>query len=247
MNDGEGTGIAGLSGATVSVADTPEATRERRGPNETAMLVLFFIVSLTCVGVLLWREENRLLDDPVAKAQRGEIVGAEGDSLVRAANFSRALQEIDGKLGSGDVVNSLRLSPVRVDVTARDDTGKQTIYSVDPAFKVSTRDFGESDQPGIRLRVIDTAAPERFFATVQGRTQATAKHLDYLVYSFSGSGPPSWLLYLDDVAIRDKQWEADSHGGDLRHQGQPSAREARQQACLQRARSAEDAARCQRG
>ncbi len=198
------------------------------------------------MGILLWKEENRLLDDPVAKAQRGEIVGAQGDSLVRAANFARSLAEVDAKLGPGDVVNSVRLSPVRVDVTARDGTGRQRIFSVDPAFKVTTRDFGESDQPGIRLRIIDTAAPERVFATVQQRTGVPPRSLDYFVYSFTGSGPPSWLLYLDGVAIRNKQWEANSRGADVRRQGQPSAEERRQQACFRAARSAEEAARCQR-
>ena len=99
MNDGEGTGIAGLEGPTVSVVEPAAHEKRRRGPNETVILTLFFLVCLASVGLLLWHEENRLLDDPDAKAQRGEIVGAEGDSLVRAANFERALREIDGRLG----------------------------------------------------------------------------------------------------------------------------------------------------
>ena len=243
MNDGEGTGIAGLEGPSVSVVEPAAQEKRRRGPNETVILTLFFLVCLASVGLLLWHEENRLLDDPDAKAQRGEVVGAEGDSLVRAANFERALREIDERLGESDVVNSVRLSPVRVDVTAHDDTGRQRILSVDPGFDVDERYFGESEQPGVRVRAIDPAAPARMFAVVQQRSGAKPGNLDYFVYSISGN---SWLLYLDGVPITRKQWQADARGRDVRRLGEPSGAEAAQRSCLQRARSAEDAARCQR-
>jgi hypothetical protein len=242
----EGTGIAGLEGASVSVAQAATGEpRRRRGPNETVILVLFFIVSLASVGYLLYHEEHRLLHDPNAKAERGEIVGVTGDSLASPENFTRALQEIDAELGPNDVINSVRLSAVRVDVTARDEKGKQRIVSVDPSFDVSTRDFGESSQPGIRVRAIDPAAPARMFTAVQQRSGAKPKNLDYFVYSISGSGPPQWLLYLDDVALDQKQWVANARGTDVRRSGEPSAEQAAQQRCLQEADSAEEAARCQ--
>jgi hypothetical protein len=245
VNDGEGTGIAGLEGPTVSVVEPAAREKRRRGPNETVILVIFFIVSLASVSALLWHEENRLLDDPNAKAERGEIVGAQGDSLVRAANFQRALAEIDQRLAKTDVINSVRLSPVRVDVTARNENGKQRILSVDPSFDVTTRDFGESEQPGVRVRAIDPAAPARMFAAVEQRSGAEPKNLDYLVYTISSGSAPRWLLYLDDVPITRKQWEADARGRDVRRLGEPSGAAAAQQRCLQNADSAEDAARCQ--
>jgi hypothetical protein len=245
VNDGEGTGIAGLEGPTVSVVEPAAREKRRRGPNETVILVIFFIVSLASVSALLWHEENRLLDDPNAKAERGEIVGAQGDSLVRAANFQRALAEIDQRLAKTDVINSVRLSPVRVDVTARNENGKQRILSVDPSFDVTTRDFGESEQPGVRVRAIDPAAPARMFAAVEQRSGAQPKNLDYLVYTISSGSAPRWLLYLDDVPITRKQWEADARGRDVRRLGEPSGAAATQQRCLQNADSAEDAARCQ--
>jgi hypothetical protein len=245
VNDGEGTGIAGLEGPTVSVVEPAAREKRRGGPNETVILTLFFLVCLASVGLLLWHEENRLLDDPDAKAQRGEVVGVEGDSLVRAANFERALREIDGRLGESDVVNGVRLSPVRVDVTARDDTGKQRILSVDPGFDVSERDFGESEEPGVRVRAIDPAAPGRIFAAVQQRSGAKPENLDYFVYSVPGFTGPKWLLYLDGVPTAGKQWEADARGRDVRRLGAPSDADAVQQSCLRRARSAEEAARCQ--
>jgi hypothetical protein len=245
VNDGEGTGIAGLEGPTVSVVEPAAREKRRRGPNETVILVIFFIVSLASVSALLWHEENRLLDDPNAKAERGEIIGAQGDSLVRAANFQRALAEIDQRLAKTDVINSVRLSPVRVDVTARNENGKQRILSVDPSFDVTTRDFGESEQPGVRVRAIDPAAPARMFAAVEQRSGAEPKNLDYLVYTISSGSAPRWLLYLDDVPITRKQWEADARGRDVRRLGEPSGAAATQQRCLQNADSAEDAARCQ--
>ena len=246
MNDREGTGIAGLEGATVTVADPVPDKPRRRGPNETAILVAFYILALTGVGLLLWHEEHDALHDPNAKAQRGEIVGAQGDSLVRAANFERALRKIEGRLGAGDVINSVRLSPVRVDVTARDRIGRQKILTVDPGFDVDSREFGRSDQPGIRTAAIDPAAPERVLVEVMRRAPAKPENLDYLVYSISTGSAPRWLLYLDGVDVERKQWEADARGADVRQLGQPSDGEVKQRACLQRARSAEEAAGCQR-
>jgi hypothetical protein len=245
MNDAEGTGIAGLEGATVAPAVPDEEAKRRRGPNETAILVVFYILALTGVGLLLWHEEREALHDPNAKAERGEIVGAQGDSLVRAANFQRALREIDERMGPGDVINSVRLSPIRADVTTRNRIGRQRILSVDPAFDVTTRDFGESTQPGVRVAAIDPTAPERMFAEVSRRAPAEPDNLDYLVYSISTATPPRWLLFLDGVDIRRKQWEADARGNDVRLLGQPSDAETRQRDCLQRAQSAEEAARCQ--
>jgi hypothetical protein len=245
VNDGD-TGIAGLEGATVAVAPSAETERRRgRGPNETIILVLFFFLCLGAVGYMLYHEENRLLDDPNAKAERGEITGVTGDSLAAPENFQRALGEIDERLAPTDVINSVRLSAVRVDVTARNENGKQRILSVDPSFDVSTRDFGESEQPGIRVRAIDPAAPARMFEAVQRRSGAEPKNLDYFVYSISGTIAPRWLLYLDDVPINRKQWEADARGRDVRRLGEPSGAQAAQQRCLQEADSAEEAARCQ--
>jgi hypothetical protein len=212
---------------------------------ESILVVGFLVVALAAVGVLLWSEERRLLDDPEAKAERGEIVGAEGDSLVGAANLTRAMEEIGDRLGEGSVITGLRLSPVRVDATTRDATGRQTIVSVDPGFDVETRDFGEGTRPGVRAAAIDTAAPEKFVLEVQQRAPAKPENLDYLVYSVSAGSAPRWLLFLDGVPLNRKQWEADSRGGDVRRLGEPSGMEAQQSRCLEQARSAEEAARCQ--
>jgi hypothetical protein len=245
VNDGEGTGIAGLQGATVAVAEPAGEQKRRRGPNETVILVLFFVVCLASIGALLWHEESRLLDDPDAKAERGEIVGVTGDSLASPANFQRALGEIDKPLADTDVITSVRLSPVRVDVTARDENGKQRILSVDPGLDVTTRDFGENEQPGVRVRAIDPAAPARMFAAVQRRSSTKPENLDYFVYSVSSGSAPQWQLYLDDVPITRKQWVADARGRDVRGLGEPSGEAAAQQRCLQEADTAEEAARCQ--
>jgi hypothetical protein len=245
LNDGEGTGIAGLESATVAVAEPAQEKSRRRGPNETAILVVFYLLSLAAVGLLLWHEEHDALHDPQARAQRGDVGGAQGDSLVRGVNFAQALRKIDGRLGPGDVINGVRLSPIRVDVTARDRIGKQRILSVDPGLGVSTRDFGESDQPGVRVAAIDPAAPERIFTEVMRRAPAKPANLDYFVYTISTGSAPRWLLYLDGVDIRRKQWEANARGVGIRPLGQASDAEAKQRDCLQRAGSAEAAASCQ--
>lgn len=218
----------------------------RRTPNETAIALLFFVLTLAGVGALLWREESRLLDDPAARAQRGEIHGVTGDSLVAPGNFARALDEVADRMGAGDVVNSLRLSPIRVDATVRDANGNQRILSVDPSFDVDVREFGESTQPGVRPRAVDAGAPARMFAAVARRAPAGPENLDYLVFSVSsgGAGAGSWSMFLDDVPIGRQQWQADARGADVRPLGQPSGAERARTACLERAGSAKEAARC---
>ena len=243
MNDGDGTGIAGLEGPTVSVVESADREKRRRGPNETVILALFFVVCAGLGGTVAVARGEPPPRRPRRQGATRRDRRGEGDLAARAANFERALREIDGRLGESDVVNSVRLSPVRVDVTARDDTGRQRILSVDPGFDVDERDFGESEQPGVRVRAIDPAAPARMFAVVRQRSGAKPGNLDYFVYSISGN---SWLLYLDGVPITRKQWQADARGRDVRRLGEPSGAEVQQQSCLQRARSAEDAARCQR-
>jgi hypothetical protein len=52
VNEGEGTGIAGLEGPTVSVVEPAAREKRPRGPNETVILMLFFLGSLAAVGLL---------------------------------------------------------------------------------------------------------------------------------------------------------------------------------------------------
>jgi hypothetical protein len=219
---------------------------QRRGPNETLIALLFFVATLAGVGVLLWSEEQRLLDDPQAKAERGEISGVSGDSLVAPERFARAMGEVAERMGQEDVVSDLRLSPVRVDATVRDPTGNQRILSVDPGFEVDSRDFGESSREGVDPRAIDTRAPARMFDQVSRRAPAQPQNLDYFVFSLTGDREPRWSLFLDDVPIARQQWVADGRGGDVRPLGQPSAADRERTACLERARSAEESARCTR-
>jgi hypothetical protein len=195
------------------------------GPGEGLILTVFALLVFAAVGVVLWREEHDALHDPVKKGERGELVGTEGASLVRAENFARALGRVGDRTQTGDVIVSLRLSPVRVDAQVRDETGRQRILQVDAGFGVTSRDFGESTQAGIDVRRIDPAGPQRMFATVARLAPAQQKDLDYVVLSVpSGSDPdpPFWNMFVVNVPIARKQWLADLDGSDVRRPGEPS-------------------------
>jgi hypothetical protein len=202
----------------------------RSGPREGPILALFALLVFAAVGVVLWREEHDALHDPVKKGERGELVGIEGDSLVRAENFARALREIGERMAPGDVVLSLRLSPVRVDANVRDETGQARILNVDAGFGVTSREFGESTQRGIEVRRIDPAAPQRMFTTVRRLAPARQRDLDYVVLSVplgSDPDPPFWNMFLVDVPIARKQWFADLDGTGVRRPGEPRTGERR--------------------
>ena len=254
-----------LVGASTS-AVAPPATDDDggSGPREGLILLLFTIVTVALSAYVLIGEENHALHDPAQKAARGEIQGLDSQSLLRSENLRRALVKIENS--PRPLVSNIRVSAVRVDVTSLDNDGSRKIVSIDPGFNVKQNDFGVGDDQSVRTTQIDVAAPERMVRAVAERTGLGANAVDYVTMSFSGTGERNWYMSLDKGPAKTRQWIAAADGSDVRKPGELSQAQkdadakrkrqfeaqqrrfkrqsARRSACLSKATSATDAARC---
>ena len=235
------------------------------GPREGLILLLFTILTLAASAYVLVGEERDAVDDPKEKAARGEVTGLDELSLVREVNLRRALRKVGE--GSYPRISNIRVAPERLNATAENDEGDQKILTIDPGLGVEEQDFGTSSGTGTASAAeIDARGPERMARAVAERTELPLDAIDYVTASFSGGGPPTWFLALEDGPARDRQWIAAADGSDLRRSGElaPSvqrANERRQRelrldqrraarrfeqrtACLRKARDAADATRC---
>lgn len=244
------------------IAPALDAEPPGQGIGEGVILLLFTIITLAASAFVLVTSEQDAVDDPAQKAARGEITGLHAQSLMRRGNLEQAL----GKVPTGNLVTSIRVSPERVDVTVRDRDGARQILSIDPGFGVEERDFGVGEDQAVPPGEIDTRGPERMTRDVAKRTGLAFSAVDYVTTSFSGTGEPTWYMALDSGPARVRQWIAEADGSDLRRPGEMSAKDRaaseaqqrrvererrradrafeRRSACLRRARDAEAASSC---
>jgi hypothetical protein len=235
------------------------------GPREGLVLLLFAVLTIAASAYVLIGEERDAQSDPKQKAARGEITGLGEESLLREKNLRRVLAKVDA--GKYPLVSSLRVAPQRVDVTAADSEGRQKILSFDPGLGVEERDFGTSSgDREVRVSEIDARTPEKIARAVAERTGVGVDDVDYAVMVITGVTPPNWTLALKAGPPRERLWIAAADGSDLRPSGeiapsQKRANERRQRqfekrqerlrrtldkrnACLRKATSAQQAARC---
>jgi hypothetical protein len=115
-------------------------------------------------------------------------VGLQARSLIRADNFSAALEQLQGT-GFGRPT-TIRIAPDRINATLIAD-GRIHSVQIDPGGEL--RDFGEAAGSGkpIAYKAIDPAAPGRLV-----RASATGKHpvrsIDYVLIN---AGPPATGAY----------------------------------------------------
>jgi hypothetical protein len=242
----------------------PAEEESGSGPREGLILLLFTILTVALSAFVLLNEEDDAVHDPAQKAVRGEITGLDPESLLREENLRKALAKVAA--GPRPLVSNIRIAAVRVDVTVRDDDGSRKLLSIDPAFKVVESDFGVGEDEAVRTSEIDAAGPQRMVKIVAERTRLGEDAVDYVTLSFSGSGPRSWYMSLDQGPARVRAWIAAPDGTDVRRPGELSREQkdadakrkreyeaeqrrfqrqsARRSACLQKARDATAAARC---
>lgn len=248
-------------GAGLTAAPAPP-----REPSDTPIVLAFALLATLAVGIVLWQDVRADERDPVQKAQRGEVTVGSDLSLVSAPRLRRAVAVAAAHVPAHSVLTSLRVDPTRVVATLRAPSGDRSIVNVDVGLGATTSGFGAGDDRGLAPAAIDVDAPARFLAAVGERAGVPPTALDYLVLNVSSiDGHASWVLFLRPVVqFRQRQWQADAHGGDVRRLGEPDAAArrqtaqaaaearrrlaegARRSACLQRARSAPAALRCTR-
>lgn len=210
---------AGAPAAT-SVAGAPARQQPRR---EGWLGFVFVVLCLGVTALVLVRAERAALHDPVQRGQRGEVVAAEGISLVRAPNLRRALALVATRTGPSEVVTSVELSPVAVRVLTRDERDGQRSFEVDLAYEVEAADGGQSASAGPRLATVDPTAPERLVNEVLRRGHFPAQAVERISWRYDQStGQQAWQLRLRDVRVRDHDWLADGSGHGIHRVGDPT-------------------------
>jgi len=149
----------------------------------------------------------------VAVTRPGELPparGLEGDSLMRAANFAKAMRSV---ARAGRRVGRLRVEPQRVDADVNGRDGMRSVR-VDAAQRVTVDDRPGSLPATIAVSRIQAGALERALTTI-ARRGVPARRVGYAVLSLPPrvSGiPPSWTIFYERVSAHRRTWRASLDG-----------------------------------
>lgn len=207
------------SAIPTAAAPPPVAVPERREPRRSPLPVIFTIVAIAVTAWVLYRADHGAVDSPavVTRELGGHALGAH--SLVRAANFRRALTAVRGEMEPGEDLLSLRLTPVELSSTVRDANGNTRLVDVGVDFGVDARDWStDTSSTPLDVAAIDPAVPQKIVRAALHNAHADDTHLASV--SLSGSEQPSWYLSLDDVPIAEQSWSADLAGIAVTHPGE---------------------------
>lgn len=228
-------GIPGSSTASDAPKDAPAAYgsspqlgASTEGPWEIGpwTIRLFVVAFFAAFAVLFTAEERHRLNDPVQKASRGEITAASGESLLRATNLRKALTAAKAKVPSNVTVESVRITPSRIDITVAQPDGAQFELAVDPSMEVQKDDYPAAEPEGIPFSKIPTAVPERLLGTIERKLGLKPADLDYLLLNtgkdFEGDRDDSWGAYYSKPPLNNDA-TAELNGTDVRLIGTPKA------------------------
>lgn len=193
------------------------------GPWTIRLFVLLFIAAF---AVLFTTTEQDRLHDPAQRASRGDITYKTADSLIKHGNLTKALAALKAKSPANATVESLRITPTRIDATVAQSDGAQFELSVDPAFKVTKDTYPASEPEGLPFSKIPTAVPERLLATTESKLGLKAADLDYILLnpstSIDGTRDDDWGLYYSKPPLHNDA-TATLAGKDVRLLGTPDA------------------------
>jgi hypothetical protein len=179
--------------------------RRRRGRGVVILLVFaIVIVGAVPAMVAFVADEVRdrvdgVLVPPTQGGAARAPTGLERTSLIRRANFARAL-EVLRRENLGRAL-TMRVAPDRIDATLT--SGRGRVSQVQVTFTGTLRRFGDTrtgtEQRGLALDRIDPRAPERLVRAGARRTDQAAREIDYLVLN----QPPAlrWGAYFKGGAI----------------------------------------------
>ncbi|WP_354700175.1 hypothetical protein DSM112329_00439 [Paraconexibacter sp. AEG42_29] len=178
-------------------------------------------LALVATGLGLWRAERAALRDPVEQGRRGEVVRAEGRSLLREANLQRVFAKVAARLDDDEVVTDVDLSPVRAVIEVRDAEGHERTFGVDLAYDVVEARTGTNAAPGPALSRLDPGAPGRLVLAALSTTGPAARIVRVDWRYAANQEQQSWDLTLEEVPIADQHWTADATGTRSRRAGDP--------------------------
>jgi hypothetical protein len=134
-------------------------------------ITTFAVVSLVVSVLVLVHQERHYEHDPQLRARAG-LVDAQSDiSLMRTANFRRALAAIAGHEQAGGTIRGLSVAPARVSATLLSASGDETDVTITPGLHVESRKLGDrvSDHRGVQPGEISPAAPTRILLGARRR------------------------------------------------------------------------------
>jgi len=206
---------------TAQTTITPTATpveREPRRPSEGLLLGVWALVTLVAVVLVLMRQEDKAVNDPVQKAARGEVAGLAPLSLMTADRLRQAMAKLHDRAPGGRIIN-LRVAPTRVDAELALPGYKAARYQVDTGLGVSQSGTGETTEKGLRFSAVDPAAPQRILRKVNAKSGTKPGDVDYAVLIADSTAPrdSDWSLFLARGTRPDRRsYIADLHGRDVR-------------------------------
>jgi hypothetical protein len=191
-------------------------------PSDRFVLGTFTAVVLAASTAVVVPLDRHYADDPVEKAQRGEVRGLDALSMFRAANLQRALSAVAAKSPAEVVVQDLTVRASSLELTIEEPAnGTRRRIAVDVGFGVHIGDPDDaSSDEGVTFRQLDAGVPERMIGEVLARVHRPASDVSYVSPSISSSEPRiQWLVYFESGRIRDRIWRADGNGNNVRRNG----------------------------
>lgn len=122
------------------------------------------------------------------------VSGSDADSLLRAANFAKALRMLAQQSSNGRS-GSIRLAADRLNAQVPAGSGS-TILQIGTDAKTTLRvNVGTASSTEVRIAAVDTAAPEVIVGAIAERQPGTGlDDVDYMV--LSGGALPGWSVFL---------------------------------------------------
>jgi hypothetical protein len=170
------------------------ADRSQDAPGPPALVA--FVVAVLAVSVLvLVHQERHYENDPQLRARAGLVTVTSDISLMRTANFGRALSAIGARVEPGGAVQGLSVTPAKVSATIVSASGAQTDVTITPGLHVEVRSTGNrvSDHTGLSTTAIAAAAPARILLGAERRFGLKPAEFERLELDTpSGASPGGW-------------------------------------------------------
>jgi hypothetical protein len=216
--DAFGRPVAETATLTPVPASAPAPPVERR-PRRSPLPVLFTIAAVVVTALVLVRADHADQTSPavIGRELDGHALGER--SLVRAANFRRALGQARRAMARDEDLLSIRLTPQELSTMVRDPNGHTRLVDVGLDFAVRARDWStDTSSTPLDVAALDPRVPERIVRGALRGAGADDTHLAYA--SLTGGDPPTWYVSLDDVPIGEQAWSADLAGVAVTHPGE---------------------------
>jgi hypothetical protein len=152
-------------------------------------------VALVVSVLVLLHQEHAYENDPQMRARAGLVNAGSDISLMRTANFGRALAAVGAHVEPGGTIRGMSVTPSEVSATVESASGADTDVTITPGLHVEVRKTGnrENDRRGVAAADIAAAAPERILLGAQRRFGLLPKEFERLELDIpSGDNPGGW-------------------------------------------------------